>query len=105
MPQFGLLSSIYPACLIGESLAFPKFPSWLGKNSSARKNRRESIIFKYLISTSTYSSTDVPAYARIIMKILKYHLEKSDIETACHFVEEYNLNPDLIKAELVDLQF
>lgn len=39
------------------------------------------------------------------MKILKYHLEKSDIETACHFVEEYNLNPDLIKGELVDLQF
>ena len=41
MPSSGFMSSVYPSSLVGELISFPKFPSWLGKNSSYRKHKRE----------------------------------------------------------------
>lgn len=41
MPNLGLASSLYPGHLCGNYLNFPKFPEWLGKNSSQRKIIRE----------------------------------------------------------------
>lgn len=40
MPSFGFLSSVYPSTLSGNTLEFPKFPTWLGKNSTATKIKR-----------------------------------------------------------------
>lgn len=50
MPSFGFLSSVYPAALVGNKLEFPKFPAWLGKNSTAMKVKRESLVIKNRIS-------------------------------------------------------
>ena len=40
MPSFGFMSCVYPTEKISESVGFPAFPAWLGKQSSERKNRR-----------------------------------------------------------------
>ena len=41
MPNFAFMSAIYPCEVIRPNVAFPKFPEWLGKNSSTRKKQRE----------------------------------------------------------------
>jgi len=33
-------STIYPGHLVSQQVPFPKFPEWLGKNSSTRKTNR-----------------------------------------------------------------
>lgn len=40
MPSYGFMSCVYSTEKISDSLGFPQFASWLGKNSSERKNRR-----------------------------------------------------------------
>lgn len=34
MPSVGFMTAVYPGEMVGESLGFPQFPSWLGKFSS-----------------------------------------------------------------------
>jgi hypothetical protein len=34
MPSYGLMSCVYTTEKVCESLGFPNFPSWLGKNST-----------------------------------------------------------------------
>jgi hypothetical protein len=50
-----VLSSIYPCELVGEELAFPKFPEFLGKFSSKRKISREILEIKKAIAKATYN--------------------------------------------------
>ena len=40
MPSYGFMTSVYATQKISDSIGFPAFPSWLGKNSSERKNKR-----------------------------------------------------------------
>ena len=40
MPSYGFMTCVYTAEKISDSVGFPQFPSWLGKNSSERKNKR-----------------------------------------------------------------
>lgn len=39
------------------------------------------------------------------MNLIRWHLQKDHIEEAAYVMEEYNLNPDILKTELVDLVF
>ncbi len=40
MPSYGFMTCVYSSEKISDSIGFPQFPSWLGKFSSERKNRR-----------------------------------------------------------------
>lgn len=40
MPSYGFMTCVYSTEKISESIGFPQFPSWLGKNSSERKMKR-----------------------------------------------------------------
>ncbi len=40
MPASGFMGTVYPCQLTANSLGFPQFPSWLGKFSSERKQKR-----------------------------------------------------------------
>jgi len=40
LPNMGFASSVAPAMLVKGYLHFPRFPEWLGKNSSQRKSKR-----------------------------------------------------------------
>ena len=40
LPNLGLTSTIAPCLLVQGSTFYPRFPEWLGKNSSSRKSKR-----------------------------------------------------------------
>ena len=40
LPNLGFASAIAPTLIIKGSLFYPRFPEWLGKNSSQRKSKR-----------------------------------------------------------------
>lgn len=40
LPNMGFASSIAPTLLLKGSVFYPRFPEWLGKNSSNRKAKR-----------------------------------------------------------------
>lgn len=40
MPSYGFMATVYTSEMVASSLGFPQFPSWLGKFSSERKQKR-----------------------------------------------------------------
>lgn len=71
MPSYGFLSSVYPSTIVGDTLEFPKFPTWLGKNSTASKIRRESYIIKNRLAPVTFLTSDISLYSKYIFKLIK----------------------------------
>lgn len=55
MPSYGMVSTIMPCELVGESINFPKFPEFLGKFSSRRKLTREILEIKNAMAKTTYN--------------------------------------------------
>ena len=56
MPSYGFMSCVYSTEKISEAIGFPAFPTWLGKNSSERKQRRLIKEVKNTIFPSTLCS-------------------------------------------------
>ena len=70
MPSFGFLSSVYPSTLVGEKMEFPRFPSWLGKNSTATKIKRESHVIKNRIAPMSYLTSDIKTYSKYLFNLI-----------------------------------
>lgn len=75
MPSYGFLSSVYPSTIVGNTLEFPKFPAWLGKNSTASKIRRESFVIKNRLAPITFLTSDVNLYSKYLFKLIRAYLE------------------------------
>ncbi|CAD8077029.1 unnamed protein product [Paramecium sonneborni] len=107
MPSFGFLSSVYPSTIIGDKMEFPKFPSWLGKNSTASKIKRESHIIKNRFAPFTYLTSDIKLYSKYLFNLIKQYLElkilrndKDAIWNVISIMEQYRITPDQLKEEL-----
>ncbi|CAD8135885.1 unnamed protein product [Paramecium octaurelia] len=112
MPSFGFLSSVYPSCIVGEQMDFPKFPQWLGKNSTASKIRREGHQIKNRIAPITYLTSDIRLYSNYLFQLIKQFLElkivrndKDAVWNVVQIMEEYRITPDQLKEDLHDQVF
>lgn len=98
MPSYGFMSCIYTTEKACQSLGFPRFPSWLGKNSSERKNKRLVKELKYAISPMIVGSTKsvkyeyAPALFNQIIQLMK----NNSVEPVLDIMELYHLNPTLL---------
>ncbi|CAD8054768.1 unnamed protein product [Paramecium sonneborni] len=107
MPSFGFLSSVYPSTIVGDKMDFPKFPSWLGKNSTASKIKRENHIIKNRLAPITYLTSDIQLYSKYLFNLIKQYLElkilrndKDAVWNVVSIMEQYRITPDLLKEEL-----
>ncbi|CAD8132510.1 unnamed protein product [Paramecium pentaurelia] len=112
MPSFGFLSSVYPSTIVGEQMDFPKFPQWLGKNSTANKIKRERYQIKNRFAPITYLTSDIKLYSKYLFQLIKQFLElkivrndKEAVWNVVQIMEEYRINPDLLKENLHDQVF
>lgn len=109
MPNLGIISTIYPALLSSNTIPFPKFPEFLGKNSSQRKITRE--IKELKVAMGPVITGDRMAvkfdYSAGVLGLILHNLlgEEGKVELALHAMEHYQITPELLKEHLVDVQF
>jgi len=108
MPNLGFNSAIYPCEIVKPFVHFPKFPEWLGKNSSQRKKYRELRELKSVLSVSTTGTRQAILldYVKPIIDMLNYNLRDGDklsVENTVDILDHYNLTPEIIKEHLTDL--
>ena len=109
MPNFGIASCIYPTFLSSNNIPFPKFPEFLGKNSSQRKVMREIKELRHAMGPAiTGDKTAVKFdYAEAILNLILSNLidENVDVSLALEIMEHYQITPELFKENLVDIQY
>jgi len=109
MPNFGFASVIYPTFLSSNAIPFPKFPEFLGKNSTQRKVMREIKELRFAMGpviTGNKSSIKFD-YGEALLKLILFHMvnDGSDVNEALNVMEHYQITPELLKENLVDIQY
>lgn len=113
MQNYALASTIFPSFLSANSLPFPKFPEFLGKNSSQRKIVREIKELKVAMGANITGDRQAVKfeYSEGLLSLLLYNLTKSDgdntlhVQDTLHVMEYYRITPELLKENLLDVQF
>lgn len=109
MPNFGIASCIYPTFLSSNNIPFPKFPEFLGKNSSQRKVMREIKELRQAMGPAiTGDKTAVKFdYSEALLNLILSNLtdEAVDVSLAIEIMEHYQITPELFKENLVDIQY
>ena len=49
LPNYGICSSVAPSLICRGKIHYPRFPEWLGKNSSQRKSHRQIKEVKFAV--------------------------------------------------------
>ena len=92
---------------MSEGIGYPQFPSWLGKNSSERKNKRLTKELKNYLFPETLCS-DMKAirfqYGPLVMNVLVDLLRHDAIEDALDLMEQYRLTPLALQEHLTSIQ-
>jgi hypothetical protein len=93
--------------MVSNSIGFAKFPDWLGKNSTTKKNSREIRELKNAMSLVISGNNRAVSqdYCFGIMNLFLRALEEEDIDGVLNFMEEYRLTPEMIKDHLQDVQY
>ena len=110
MPNLAFASTIYPTFLSSNLIPFPKFPEFLGKNSSQRKTVRE--IKELKVALGPVISGDRTSvkfeYSEGLLNLILFNLTNTDsngVQIALEVMEEYGITPELLKENLLDVQF
>ena len=106
LQQYGQASSIEPGSLSGNGVPFPKFPEFLGRFSTQRKNARllqetRSVLSRYISGDDESLLKD---YIPIIYKMIMEPLQKDQVEYAVQLMNDFNITPDMLKEHLTQLQ-
>ena len=76
LPNLGMCAAVAPAMIIQGKSFYPRFPEWLGKNSSQRKSKRQIKELKAVMGMNAYAKKQeiqeiyVPIILRMIYKTL-----------------------------------
>jgi len=109
MPNFAFMSSIYPCEVIRPNVAFPKFPEWLGKNSSTRKKQRELKEIRIMTSPEITGNRMsvlfdyIPAFIHLLHFNIKEEGQES-VENVVEILDHYRFDLEMAKEYLPDLQ-
>ena len=107
LSQYAQASAIEPGIRSGNGMAFPRFPEWFGKNSMQRKNermlRQVRNVTAGLISGDNESILRdyIPTLYRMVINPLKH----SQLEETVKIMHRYNIHPEILRENLVQLQF
>ncbi|CAG9326085.1 unnamed protein product [Blepharisma stoltei] len=110
LQHYGQAAAIEPGALTGNGVPFPRFPEWFGKFSTTRKNERmlrniRSTMAGHISGDNESVLNDyIPIIYHLIMEPLK-KLEIDGVDEAVSQMFLYNLNPDMFKEHLIQLQF
>jgi replication factor C subunit 1 len=106
LQHYGQASSIEPGSLAGYGVPFPRFPEFLGRFSTQRKNAR--LLQETRYAMEKYISGDDEAllkdYIPIIYRMIMTALQNDQVEEAVELMHELNITPDILKEHLVQLQ-
>lgn len=107
LSQFAQASAIEPGIRSGNGMPFPRFPEWFGKNSIQRRSermlRQVRNVTAGLISGDNESILRdyIPTLYRMVINPLKH----SRIEETVKIMHRYNIHPEILRENLVQLQF
>src|SRR5438094_855609 len=108
----GFASSIAPCLLVNGSTFYPRFPEWLGKNSSSRKAKRLIRELKSVMGHHAQASRmEIQnEYVQLILAYIYKDLKKYDrvndkdfILDVMEFMHDLGLTSEHLKEHLMDL--
>mmetsp|Transcript_45214 Transcript_45214/g.105447 ORF Transcript_45214/g.105447 Transcript_45214/m.105447 type:complete len:798 (-) Transcript_45214:101-2494(-) len=109
LPDLGILSTVYPAFMTNGFVAFPSFPSFLGKYSTQSRMRRlVTELQTHLRLTSTASRASLPTspYMELLYKKLMAPLQTSDpqVMETISILDAYGLRKEHLTEHLTELR-
>lgn len=105
----GLSSTIEPGAKSGLGVPFPKFPEWLGRNSSQKKFERMLQEIKSATSTVICAENEdlvtdyIPLLYSLILSPMR-NMGKEGVAGSLATMETYHLTPEHLKEHLIQLQ-
>lgn len=105
LPNYGVCSSIAPALILKGKSFFPRFPEWLGKNSSQRKSHRQIKELKCAMGNSVqcdYSAIQLEVVPLILQQLYML-ISKDHVEEAIDVLDAFHLSNEMLKEHLMDL--
>lgn len=105
LQQYGQASSIEPGLLTDFSVQYPKFPDYLGKFSTQRKNTRLLTELRNTVKAMTVDEESMMSeFLPCIYRMIITPLQNDDIHTALEVMKEFNLTLDMFKEHVLQLQ-
>jgi len=109
LPNYAFVGSVFPCDIMQTQVQWPKFPEWLGKNSSQRKKTREIREIRATTAPEALANFSDILFdcAQSFLDLINYNLQNNDkasVELVVDIMEYYNLTPEIIKEHLVDIQ-
>ena len=109
LPNYAFLGAVYPCDIMCTQVQWPKFPEWLGKNSSQRKKTREVREIRALTAPESLANFSDILFdcAQSYLDLINFNLQTNDkagVETVVDILDSYNLTPEIMKEHLVDIQ-
>lgn len=105
LQNYGQASSIEPGMLTESSVDYPKFPEYLGKFSTQRKNTR--LLSELRISIKAGMGDDesiMSEFLPCIYRMILTPLQNGDIESALQSMQDFNISLEMFKEHLIELQ-
>jgi replication factor C subunit 1 len=103
-----MMGTIAPATFASGNLPFPKFPEWLGKNSTTKRIDRMIRDVREMCAHHLYSDKksilfeSVPLIFEMILKLL-IQGDHTAISEAVSVLEDFNLTMDAFKEHIIGL--
>lgn len=84
LPQLGTCGAVAPVLLVKGTSRYPRFPEWLGKNSSQRKSVRQIRELKFAMGQQAQANKRAVQleYVPLVLSMLYKMMVKSDAEGA-----------------------
>ena len=105
LPNLGFASAIAPCLLAQGQTFYPRFPEWLGKNSSQRKSRRLLKELKHKLGHRAQArKMDIQnEYVDLILTYLMKYLKKDKMDDIMEFMDDMNLSNEMLKEHVMGL--
>ena len=105
LPQLGICSSVAPCLLVNGKSLYPRFPEWLGKNSTARKSARQIRELKFAMGMQAQANKRAiqNEYVPLVLSLLYKHMSRGEAEEAIQVLDDFKLTNDLFREHLLDL--
>jgi replication factor C subunit 1 len=107
LPNLGLASALAPALLIEGSTFYPRFPEWLGKNSSSRKAKR---LIRELKTSMGYNAQASRMeiqneYVDLILNVIYREIKngKDGVPEAVSIMVDLGISNEVLKEHLMQL--
>lgn len=105
LQNYGQASSIEPGMLTEYSVEYPKFPEYLGKFSTQRKNTRLLSELRMSIKSGMGDDESIMSeFLPCIYSMILTPLQIGDIESALQSMQDFNISLEMFKEHMIELQ-